>query len=150
MLVALWNVTSWHWKATKMFLIPSGSLWLCIPLYLSTKTSIVKTHMILQLLIVRPSIYFVINIFMWSCSSNVIPQCRWCWWAFFEDPRFSSSPSPPQRLPIYAENMVSFLVVQPSPSMHRNTKHYDWRVLDFRDLEADSCLTSITTSSNDG
>ena len=35
--------------------------------------------------------------------------------------------------------MASFLDARPSPSMHRNTKHYDWRVLDFIDLQADSC-----------
>ena len=92
----------------------------------------------------------IINIFIWLCSSNVIPQCRQRWRSFFEDPRFLSSPSPPQGLSIYAENIAFFLVAQPSPSMHRNTKHYDRWVLNFIDLEADSCSWSITTSFNDG
>ncbi len=59
MLAALWSVTSWRWKVIKMFLIPSWSLWLYNLLYLLAKISILKTRMILQLLIVRPSIYFV-------------------------------------------------------------------------------------------
>jgi hypothetical protein len=86
---------------------------------------------------------------MLSYASNVIPQCRRRCRPFFEDPRFFASPSPPRCLPIYAETMASVLAAQPSPSMHKKTKHYDRRVLDFIELEAE-CSTSITTSSNDG
>ena len=90
----------------------------------------------------------IINIFMWSFSSNVISQSRQCWRSFFEDPRFLSSPSPPQGLPIYVENMV-FFATQPSLLVLWNTKYYDQRVVDFIELEADSCSGYIT-SSNDG
>ena len=81
----------------------------------------------------------IINIFIWLCSSNVIPQCRRRWRPFFEDPNFVASPSPPRSLPIYAETMASVLAAQSSPSStHSKSKRYDRRVLEFIDLEAES------------
>ena len=87
---------------------------------------------------------------MFSCASNVTPQRHRRWRPFFEDPRFLASPSPPRNLPIYAETLASVLAAQSSPSStYRKARHYDRRVLDFIDLEAESCSTFNTTSSSD-
>lgn len=110
MFAAHWSVTSWHRKVIKTsHPIPFWSLWLYNLMYLLVKMSILKTRMVLQLLIVRPSIYFVnkfclffldpliiINTSMLSCASNVISQWRWIWQPFFEDPKFVNKLSMPR------------------------------------------------------
>jgi hypothetical protein len=83
-----------------------------------------------------------------SCANDVIPQYRRHWCPFLEDPSFLASPSPPRGLLIYAETVDFVLAAQPSPSMHRKTRHYNRHVLDFIKLEAKSCQL-ITTIDND-
>ena len=81
----------------------------------------------------------IINTFMFSCASNVIPQYRQRWRSFFEDPFFVTSPSPPQSLPIYVEMMYFVFAAQSfSFSTHSKSKRYDSLVLDLIDLEAES------------
>jgi hypothetical protein len=76
---------------------------------------------------------------MLSCARNVIPQKGGRWRFFFKDLKFVASPSPPQCLPIYAKTVASVLAAQSSPSSnHSKSKRYDYRVLDFIDLEAKS------------
>ena len=68
-----------------------------------------------------------------------------------QDPRFLASPSPLQNLHIYAKIMASVFVAQSSPSStHRTTRHYDCQILDFIELESESCSKFITTSYNYG
>ena len=60
----------------------------------------------------------------------------------------SSLPTKPH---VYAKNMASILGAQTFlSSTHRKVRHYTWRVLDFIELEAEACSTSITTSYSDG
>jgi hypothetical protein len=76
---------------------------------------------------------------MLSCASNVILQKGGRWQIFFKDQKFVASLSPPRCLPIYAETVASVLAAQSSPSStHSKSKRYDYRVLDFIDLEAES------------
>jgi hypothetical protein len=84
-------------------------------------------------------ISIIINTAMLLCASNVIPQKGGRWRFFFKDLKFVASPSPPRCLPIYAETVASVLDAQSSPSStHSKSKCYDYRVLDFIDLEAES------------